>query len=169
MLSRRLVPTVVLVGLLYANTSSILETAGIPIDPPRTWYVKHLFRMFRVFSRTTERVYGYEARARLARALGDDGPEVWIELDPYAFFPQAGGEPNRRLSLSNFPQRTAVERARRQTTYREMVQRMKALHTRWHPEQPIDRIQLFYLTWPKSEDGYRSHIDEAERRLVIDE
>lgn len=164
---RRIVATLVLVGLVYANVSSIIESPRIPFHPPRTWYVKHLFRMFSLFSHTTKFVYGFEARARVAGTGPGEGE--WILLNPYLFFPQGGGEPNRRMNLHSFPRGTPPRDARRHKTYQEMVARMKVLYARWHPDEPIDRIQLYYMSWPKSPDGYRARIAEAEKYLIIDE
>ena len=122
--------------------------------------------MFSLFSHSTPVVYGFEARARLAQPEGYQGREKWILLSPYEFFPQAGGEPNRRLNLHSFARHTPEERARRYAVYQEMVARMKVLHERRFDES-IDRIQLYYLEWPKSSDGYFAHVAEATKLLII--
>lgn len=88
----------------------------------------------------------------------------WFEINPYDFFPQTLGEANRRLNLYSYHGQTE----RKARTYGVMADRIKLHHNRAHPDEPIDRVQLYLVEWPKSSDGYMAQYDSRKWKVLYD-
>jgi hypothetical protein len=146
--------------LLYLNAASLLEAAGARVHLPRPWYASRPLQIFSLFGYYVTENFGYEAHGRPVSEKNKEEPE-WIEIDPYSFFPQTLGEANRRLLLFSF--QGDLERKRK--TYPMMAERMKALYNRSHPDNPIDRIQLYEVRWPVSPLGFRA--EYAKRTWTV--
>lgn len=151
--------TVVAVLLVYFNIAALFRSSGMRVELPRPWFASSLFQIFSLFGYYTEENYGYELQVRRAGEV--DG---WYEINPYDFFPQTLGEANRRLNFYSYHGQSE----RKARTYGVMADRIKLRHNRVHPDEPIDRVQIYLVEWPKSSDGYMAKYDSRKWRVLYD-
>ena len=164
-LGARLLPAALALVLVYLNLAALFTSCGIRIELARPWYLHRPFQIFTLFSYYTSTNYGFEAVARVAGSGDSADGERWIPIDLYAYFPQVTGEANRRIYQDSFLHDPA--RQRKGQAY--VLERIKALHNRNHPDLPIDRIRMYLLSWPKHTTGYKGHYDQRERRLMLEQ
>lgn len=157
--ARWVLPTVVILSTFYLNIAGILQSARLHIDLPRPRQAREFYRMFGLFAHYSKWNFAFEAEGRVATA----DQSRWISLDLYEYFPAGQGAANRRLKL---PSRTATEKT---ADFRRIMQVIKQRYNNTHPAEPIDRVRIQSVYWPKSIQGYMHRHNERKRRSILAE
>ena len=147
----------VICGVIYMNIAALLYVSSTRIDLPNHWVTLRLFSMFNLFDRWSTQNYGFEIRA-LVDDTTDDEPAQPRVIDPYLYFPQTRGEANRRLNMLSYGR----HQHRKDKAYQELIEDIRRLHQREHPQDVVERMHLIMLQWPADPAGHEAGIEYAK-------
>jgi hypothetical protein len=148
--------TLFIAFIIYANLATMLTPVSRRHGPVPSLRIeatiKDFFWVFGVFSyyETFNRDVLIEGRTTELR----DGRLYYksVPIDHSPFFPFKRGEQHTRLwaerSIGSLPTMPHAD------AQRFMAQRIRERYNRDHPAQPIDKIRIVHLTWPRSRQGY---------------
>jgi len=159
----RLLPSVLIVAVLYANVTVIVRPVTWQLlgweGPPIPAWAGDALHVFGVF-------WTYESINRDVQVEGfrtGDRPR-WIRLDVRELMPFSRGERMSRLwadrRIGTFPQRT------REQALAFQARRIRERWNRTHPEDHLSRIRIVEQTWPRSHEGYEAEKAGNVRRQV---
>jgi hypothetical protein len=162
---RRLVLSLLALGLLYANVAAIfnpsLGKVGLPKFPiPDS--VRDPFVIFGVFS-----YYETNNQELTIWGLADNprtGEKYWKQLPSYDYFPYSRGEQASRMWAER--QYNSQGRKARWAAWQFMGTRIMERYNREYPTDPIEKVAFQSLTWPRSTQGF--YASQSTRQMKRD-
>jgi hypothetical protein len=132
----------------------VLQKIKLPLLPALTFPnlkpIADLFDMYSVFA-YYETINRETVIQGLPRGASPDGDE-WIDLnivDEYC--PHYQGEQHMRIYLSkHYMQGSEFHK----NAYKAFAAKIRNKYNREHPDKPIQKIAVGFLTWPRSTEGY---------------
>ena len=142
------------------NYTSSNRTCSVVIGDLKLSMPKLLFLFFNaggVFNRIPDNNIEY---ALYGRHVGADPTKPWEDLNfVKACFPyDSRGEIYDRLT---FPWHSSLGEAPRATAMKNLLVKIKDKYNREHAQNPIDKVAIYMLWWPWSEDGFYTNKQPA--------
>jgi len=159
---RKIFLSALILVVIYSNCAIIInhltyravKRAYFPLH----YYLYDLFITFPVFTS-----FGTINQAMILRGQKADSDGEWIDLDVKKYFPFRMGERHARMFARKYADNYGPEGQAHGWEF--MMRKIRERYNRAHPEEPIARVSIGLVTWPRSEEGYWAEQKESKVNL----
>ena len=150
----RLLPTVLILGMIYADVAAIANLTNWSIRLPVPQTVFRYFAMFRVFDSWDDENSEYVAEVKLLQLEPMPEASEWRRFDLYALFPAPPAD--ARIRIGGIFRRDAAS----------VMGEIWDAYEQSHPGEIVDSVRIYIERWPKSAAGYEAARKQATRQLI---